>query len=108
VSRTSARWCAQEFIVARISESPFGRVLRAIREQDLFAQAYAKNTLYFKTCAFAVSAALASKAAAGVAVGCDRLRAQPRRRTLDGARSAATPRVQSFDTASRPNENDLA
>ena len=47
-------------IVCRIISSPFGRVLHAIREDELFAKAQGKNTLYFKVTAFAVSAALAS------------------------------------------------
>lgn len=50
------------FAVNRISSSPFGRVLRAIREDEVFAKSLGKNTLYFKVTAFAVSAALASSA----------------------------------------------
>lgn len=49
-------------VVGRISTSPFGRVLRAIRENEVFAQALGKNTLRFKVTAFAVSAALAASA----------------------------------------------
>jgi branched-chain amino acid transport system permease protein len=49
-------------IVARISSSPFGRVLHAIREDETFAESLGKNTLYFKVVAFAVSAALAAVA----------------------------------------------
>lgn len=49
-------------VVGRISTSPFGRVLRAIREDEVFAQALGKNTLRFKVTAFAVSAALAASA----------------------------------------------
>lgn len=49
-------------VVSRISASPFGRVLRAIREDEMFAQAVGKNTLQFKVTAFAVSAALAALA----------------------------------------------
>lgn len=49
-------------VVGRISTSPFGRVLRAIREDEVFAQALGKNTLRFKVIAFAVSAALAASA----------------------------------------------
>ena len=50
------------FIVWRITSSPFGRVLHAIREDEVFAEAHGKNTLYFKVTAFAVSAALAASA----------------------------------------------
>lgn len=49
-------------VVGRISSSPFGRVLRALREDEAFAQALGKNTLWFKVSAFAVSAALAASA----------------------------------------------
>ncbi|MCI0401423.1 MAG: branched-chain amino acid ABC transporter permease [Gammaproteobacteria bacterium] len=49
-------------VVSSIATSPFGRVLRAIREDEVFAQAMGKNTLYFKVSAFAVSAALAASA----------------------------------------------
>jgi branched-chain amino acid transport system permease protein len=47
-------------IAFRIVESPFGRVLHAIREDDIFAQALGKHTSYFKISIFAVSAALAA------------------------------------------------
>ncbi|MDD5260303.1 MAG: branched-chain amino acid ABC transporter permease [Methylacidiphilales bacterium] len=50
------------FIVWRITSSPFGRVLHAIRQDEVFAQAHGKNTLYFKVTAFAVCAALAASA----------------------------------------------
>ena len=50
------------FAVYRITSSPFGRVLHAIREDEVFVRAHGKNTLYFKVVAFAVSAALASMA----------------------------------------------
>jgi branched-chain amino acid transport system permease protein len=49
-------------VVNRISSSPFGRVLRAIREDEVLAQAMCKNTLRFKVTAFAVSGALAASA----------------------------------------------
>jgi branched-chain amino acid transport system permease protein len=49
-------------VVAVLSTGPFGRVLRAIREDEVFAQALGKNTLRFKVTAFAVSAALAASA----------------------------------------------
>jgi branched-chain amino acid transport system permease protein len=50
------------WVVRQIAESPFGRVLRAIREDELFTRALGKNTLWFKVAAFAVSAALAASA----------------------------------------------
>ncbi len=50
------------FALWRITSSPFGRVLHAIREDEVFAKANGKNTLYFKVTAFAVSAALAAMA----------------------------------------------
>ena len=49
-------------VVGRIAASPFGRVLRAIREDEVFAEAIGKNTLRFKVTAFAVSSALAAAA----------------------------------------------
>ena len=54
--------CFAYFVVWRITSSPFGRVLHAIREDEVFAKAHGKNTLYFKVAAFAVSAALAASA----------------------------------------------
>lgn len=53
-------------VVGRIATSPFGRVLRAIREDEVFAQAMGKNTLRFKITAFAVSTALAASAEASM------------------------------------------
>ncbi len=49
-------------IVWRITTSPFGRVLHAIREDEVVAKAMGKNTLRFKVTVFAVSAALAASA----------------------------------------------
>jgi branched-chain amino acid transport system permease protein len=49
-------------VVLRLAGSPFGRVLRAIREDEVFAQTLGKNTVAFKVKAFAVSAALAAAA----------------------------------------------
>lgn len=49
-------------VVWRITTSPFGRVLHAIREDEVFAKGLGKNTLYFKVTTFAVSAALAAMA----------------------------------------------
>ncbi len=54
--------CFAYFVVYRLTSSPFGRVLHAIREDEVFAKAHGKNTLYFKVTAFAVSAALAASA----------------------------------------------
>ncbi|MGD0770482.1 MAG: branched-chain amino acid ABC transporter permease [Tepidisphaeraceae bacterium] len=53
---------AAYIVVNRISSSPFGRVLHAIREDEIFAASLGKNTLRFKVTAFAVSAALAAMA----------------------------------------------
>ncbi len=49
-------------VVTRITRSPFGRVLKAVREDEPFAQSMGKNVLVFKATAFAVSAALAASA----------------------------------------------
>ena len=54
--------CFAYFVVYRVTSSPFGRVLHAIREDEVFAKAHGKNTLYFKVVAFALSAALAAAA----------------------------------------------
>ena len=48
--------------VHRLTLSPYGRVLRAIREDEAFVQALGKNPLRFKLTAFLVSAALAAAA----------------------------------------------
>ncbi len=49
-------------IVERLVTSPYGRVLRGIREDEVFTQAMGKNTLWFKVSALAFSAGLASSA----------------------------------------------
>jgi branched-chain amino acid transport system permease protein len=49
-------------VVWLVTTSPFGRVLHAIREDECFAKALGKNTLYFKVTTFAVSASLAAMA----------------------------------------------
>lgn len=54
--------CFAYFAVYLLTSSPFGRVLHAIREDEVFAQSLGKNTLRFKVTAFAVSAALAAMA----------------------------------------------
>ena len=48
--------------VRQLVTSPFGRVLRSIREDEAFASSLGKNTLRFKVTAFALSAALAASA----------------------------------------------
>lgn len=59
----AAIFAAITFLVLHlIATSPFGRVLHAIREDEVFAQAMGKNTLKFKVLAFAVSAAFAASA----------------------------------------------
>jgi len=54
--------CFAYLVVWRITSSPFGRALHAIREDEVFAKALGKNTLRFKVTVFAVSAALAAMA----------------------------------------------
>lgn len=49
-------------VVWRLRNSAFGRVLRAIREDEMAAQAFGKNTVRFKIIAFAISAAIAGTA----------------------------------------------
>lgn len=46
-------------LVGLLTSSPFGRVLRAIREDEVLAKSLGKNTLRYKVTAFAVSAAMA-------------------------------------------------
>lgn len=43
-----------------LSTSPFGRVLKAIREDEVAAVALGKNTTFFKICAFVIGAAFAA------------------------------------------------
>jgi branched-chain amino acid transport system permease protein len=50
--------------IVSVALSPFGRVLHAVREDEVLAEALGKNVLRFKVIAFALSAACAS--AAGV------------------------------------------
>lgn len=54
--------CLAYFVVYRLTNSPYGRVLHTIREDEVFAKAHGKSTLYFKITAFAVSGALAAMA----------------------------------------------
>ena len=51
-------------LLGRISNSPFGRVLRAIREDDMIAAVAGKPVLSFKVQAFAVSAGVLGLAGA--------------------------------------------
>jgi len=49
------------FLLCRyLVSSPYGRVLKAIREDEIFAQAQGKNVAYFKLTVFAIGAALAA------------------------------------------------
>jgi len=52
------------FVVERLRASPFGRVLRAIREDQQIAAFAGKNVLAFKVKAFAIGAAIAGLAGA--------------------------------------------
>ncbi len=54
--------CLNYLVVARICTSPFGRVLRVIREDDLLVGALGKNSARYKVTAFAVSGAVAAVA----------------------------------------------
>lgn len=47
-------------VVGILSTGPFGRVLHAIREDEIFTESVGKHALKFKLTAFAVSAALAA------------------------------------------------
>lgn len=47
-------------LVQRLADSPFGRVLHAIREDEVYTKSLGKNTVRFKVTAFAVSAMLAA------------------------------------------------
>jgi branched-chain amino acid transport system permease protein len=48
------------FVVWRLAKSPFGRVLHAMREDQVLIQSFRKDANRFKVTAFAVSAALAA------------------------------------------------
>jgi len=55
--------CALTLLVCRrIVTSPFGRVLKAIREDEVFTQAFGKNIAAFKVKVFMISSALAAVA----------------------------------------------
>ena len=49
-------------ILCRVTRCPFGRVLHAIREDDILTQTYGKATDHFKLIVFALSAAFAALA----------------------------------------------
>jgi len=51
-------------VVHQVTNSPFGRVLRVLREDETFAQSLGKNVYHFKIVVFAVSAAGAAMAGA--------------------------------------------
>jgi branched-chain amino acid transport system permease protein len=51
-------------LLSRISDSPFGRVLRAIREDEMVASVAGKNTLSFKVRTFALGCAVVGFAGA--------------------------------------------
>lgn len=48
------------FLCKKISKSPYGRVLLAIREDEIFSKSLGKNIFYYKVSIFIISAALAS------------------------------------------------
>ena len=48
------------FVCYRLVNSPYGRVLKAIREDEIFAISLGKNIAYFKLSVFAVGASLAA------------------------------------------------
>lgn len=48
------------FIVNRIVNSPFGRILKAIREDEIFTQSLGKNVIKYKIQVFVISGSLAA------------------------------------------------
>ena len=52
------------FILKRLTKSPFGNILRSIREDDLFAQSLGKNVSRYKVMSFSIAAGLAAIAGA--------------------------------------------
>ncbi len=48
------------FIARRLTKSPFGNILRAIREDEIFALALGKNVNHYKVLIFSVSAGLSA------------------------------------------------
>jgi len=56
-------FCLSTLLIAhRLVHSPFGRVLKAIREDEVFAEAHGKAIAHFKIVTFVISAGLASMA----------------------------------------------
>ena len=55
----AAGWC-----LARLSQAPFGRILRAVREDETVAQVAGKRTLRFKVQAFAIGSGVIGLAGA--------------------------------------------
>jgi branched-chain amino acid transport system permease protein len=47
-------------VARRLTDSPFGNVLRAIREDELFAQSLGKNVSFYKVSVFAIGAGLSA------------------------------------------------
>jgi len=47
-------------VLSRLVQSPFGRILKAIREDEVFAMSLGKDVVKFKLTAFVISAAVAS------------------------------------------------
>jgi branched-chain amino acid transport system permease protein len=56
------------WVLRRLVRAPFGRVLRAIREDEVFTQSFGKSVTGFKVKAFVISAALAAVAGSLYAV----------------------------------------
>jgi branched-chain amino acid transport system permease protein len=56
------------WVLCRLVRAPFGRVLRAIREDEVFSQSLGKSVTGFKVKAFVISAALAAVAGSLYAV----------------------------------------
>lgn len=48
------------FVARRLTNSPFGNVLRAIREDELFAESLGKNVSFYKISVFAIGAGLSA------------------------------------------------
>ncbi|NHQ59669.1 branched-chain amino acid ABC transporter permease [Chlorobium sp. BLA1] len=58
-----AIFCTMVLLISdRIARSPFGRVLKAIREDEVFAQAAGKNIATYKVLVFVISAGMAAVA----------------------------------------------
>jgi branched-chain amino acid transport system permease protein len=51
---------ASYLVLSRLTQSSFGRILRAIREDEIFAMSLGKDVAKFKLIAFVISAAVAS------------------------------------------------